>query len=339
MVSIVVPIYNEEELVTQFHEAVTRAMNDVVDEWEVVYVNDGSTDASMELLKGLQSMDQHVVVVELSRNWGHMGAIMAGLHTAVGDAVILMDGDFQDPPEVLPQFIAEWKKGAEVVVAVRRSRQERRKILSLLFPLFYRVFGALSDFPIPLNAGIFSLMDRKAVDSLIAMRERNPYLPGLRAWIGYQSAIVYYDRQDRAAGDGKLSFISRIKYAVDAITGFSYKPLRLSFVLFALSCCAAVFFAAITLLSADPVKSVIFGVSCSIFCMGSLLLLSVGVLGEYVGRVYDQVRARPWSLISNVHRPRARIAAQPAEVVMRNGALAIQSDGVGAHDQPGVRAA
>ncbi len=339
MVSIVVPIYNEEELITQFHEALARALDGVADEWEVVYVNDGSTDSSMELLKGLQSMDQHVVVVELSRNWGHMGAIMAGLHTAAGDAVILMDGDFQDPPEVLPQFIAEWKRGAEVVVAVRRSRQERRKVLSLLFPLFYRIFGALSDFPIPLNAGIFSLMDRKAVDSLIAMRERNPYLPGLRAWIGYRSAIVYYDRQDRAAGDGKLSFISRIKYAFDAITGFSYKPLRLSFVLFALSCCAAILFGATMLFSTDPIKTAALGVTCSIFCMGSLLLLSMGLLGEYLGRVYDQVRARPWSLISNVHRPHARIAAQPAEVVVRNGALAIQTDGVATHEQPGIRAA
>src|SRR5215831_1737794 len=235
MVSVVVPIYNEEELVVRFHEAVASALKGVVDDWEVVYVNDGSTDSSLELLKGLQAVDSHVVVVELSRNWGHMGAISAGLQTARGRAIILMDGDFQDPPEVLPQLIDAWRDGAEVVVGVRRSRQESRKLLAFLFPMFYRVLGALADYPIPLNAGIFSLMDRKAVDSIVALREKNRYLPGLRAWVGYKNAIVYYDRQDRAGGEGKLSFLSRIKYAVDAIASFSYKPLRFSFGLFGFS--------------------------------------------------------------------------------------------------------
>ena len=228
MISIVIPIYNEEELIEQLNEALASALKEVVDDWEVVYVNDGSTDSSLELLRGLQATDSHVVVVELSRNWGHMGAINAGLQTARGRAVILMDGDFQDPPQVLPRMIDAWRKGAEVVVGVRRSRQESRKLLAFLFPLFYRVLGSLSDYPIPLNAGIFSLMDRKALDSVLALREKNRYLPGLRAWVGFKNAIVYYDRQDRAGGDGKLSFISRIKYAMDAITSFSYKPLRLS---------------------------------------------------------------------------------------------------------------
>ena len=180
MISVVVPIYNEEELVVRFHEAVAKAMEHCRTQWEVVYVNDGSTDSSLELLKGLQSLDSHVVVVELSRNWGHMGAISAGLQTAHGAAVILMDGDFQDPPEILPKLIDAWRDGGEVVVAVRRSRQERRKILAKLFPLFYRVLGTLSDYPIPLNAGIFSLMSRKVIDAINQMGERNRYLRGLR---------------------------------------------------------------------------------------------------------------------------------------------------------------
>jgi len=144
LISIVVPIYNEEELIMRFHEAVAVAMESAQTIWEVVYVNDGSTDFSLELLRGLQAMDSHVVVVELSRNWGHMGAISAGIQTARGNAVILMDGDFQDPPEVLPKLIHAWREGAEIVVAVRKSRKERRKILAKLFPLFYRVMGALS---------------------------------------------------------------------------------------------------------------------------------------------------------------------------------------------------
>jgi dolichol-phosphate mannosyltransferase len=319
MISVVVPIYNEEELIFRFHGAVASAMESARIPWEVVYVNDGSTDSSLELLRGLQAMDSHVVVVELSRNWGHMGAISAGLQTARGSAVILMDGDFQDPPEVLPQLIDEWKGGAEVVVAVRRSRQERRKILAKLFPLFYRVMGTLSDYPIPLNAGIFSLMDRRVVDSVNSMGEKNRYLPGLRAWVGYRNAVVLYDRQDRLAGDGKLSFISRIKYAMDAITSFSYKPLRLTFVLFCFASCMAVLLTSFMLFSKSVVEVAGFGVAASVFFVGGLLLLCLGVLGEYLGRVYDEVRSRPLSIINTVYRAPALIAAPV-------GMVAVQAD-------------
>ncbi len=323
MVSVVVPIYNEEELIVRFHEAVAGALTGVIDDWEVVYVNDGSTDSSLELLKGLQTADSHVVVVELSRNWGHMGAISAGLSTARGRAVILMDGDFQDPPEVLPELIEAWKSGAEVVVAVRRSRQESRRLLALLFPLFYRVLGMLSDYPIPLNAGIFGLMDRKAVDSILAMPEKNRYLPGLRAWVGYKNDIVYYDRQDRAAGDGKLSFISRIKYAMDAITSFSYKPLRLSFALFGFSACMTAVFELAMLTARMPVTRAALGITGAMFFIGSLLLLSVALLGEYIGRVYDEVRNRPLSLISNVYRAQEPAANSLGVVPLSAGNLTV----------------
>jgi len=325
MISVVVPIYNEEELILRFHEAVAFAMEGVHMSWEVVYVNDGSTDYSLDLLKGLQTMDSHVVVVELSRNWGHVGAISAGIETARGDAVILMDGDFQDPPEIIPKLIEAWREGAEVVVAVRRSRQERRKILAQLFPLFYRVLGALSDYPIPLNAGIFSLMDRKAVDSVNAMGEKNRYLPGLRAWVGYRNKVVFYDRQDRLAGDGKLSFLSRIKYAMDAITSFSYKPLRLSFALFFLASSVAALLAVFMLLSKSSVAVAGFGVGAAVFFVGGLLLLCLGVLGEYVGRMYDEVRNRPLSIVSTVHRSPAKIAPHLAVIAAK---------GKGYEDQP-----
>jgi len=301
MISVVVPIFNEEELISLFHVAVASAMNSVGEDWEVVYVNDGSRDSSLELLRDIQSEDPHVVVVDLSRNWGHMGAISAGLQTARGDAIVLMDGDFQDPPEVVPQLVEAWRAGAQVVVAVRRTRKERRKVLAKLFSLFYRVLGALSDFPIPLNAGIFGLMDRQAVVSVNSMRERNRYLPGLRSWVGYRNAVVYYDRQDRAAGNGKLSFISRIKYAMDAITSFSYKPLRLCFALSLLSSCVAVVLAFSAIFSRNRVDTVGLSVTASVFLVGCLLLLCLGVLGEYLGRVYDEVRSRPLSIINKVY--------------------------------------
>jgi glycosyltransferase involved in cell wall biosynthesis len=301
MISIVVPIFNEEDVVRLFHTAVADSMNEVGEAWEVVYVNDGSRDSSLQLLRELQAEDLHVVVVDLSRNWGHMGAISAGMQTARGDAVVLMDGDFQDPPEVLPELVAAWRGGAQVVTAVRRSRQERRKVLAKLFPLFYRVLGAVSDFPIPLNAGIFGLLDRQAVDSINSLREGNRYLPGLRAWVGYTTAVVLYDRQDRAGGEGKLTFLSRIKYAMDAITSFSYKPLRVSFVLAGFSLVVAAVLAVATVVSSGPMNHLGFGVTAAIFLMGTLLLLCVGVLGEYMGRVYDEVRSRPLSIINKVY--------------------------------------
>ena len=191
MISVVVPIFNEEEIVDLFHAALADSMKQVGEAWEVVYVNDGSRDSSLRLLTELHTKDAHVVVVDLSRNWGHMGAISAGLQSARGDAVVLMDGDFQDPPEVVPELVAAWRGGAQVVTAVRRSRQERRKILAKLFPLFYRLLGALSDFPIPLNAGIFGLLDRQAVDSINSLREGARYLPGLRAWVGYKLSLIH----------------------------------------------------------------------------------------------------------------------------------------------------
>lgn len=300
MISVVIPIYNEEEILCLLHDAVTRAMHELGDSWEVVYVNDGSKDSSLDLLRRLQADDPHVVVADLSRNWGHMGALHAGLQTARGAAVVLMDGDLQDPPEVVPKMVAAWRGGAQVVTAVRRSRKESRKVLALLFPLFYRVLGAISDYPIPLNAGIFGLLDREVLDSLNSLREGNRYLPGLRAWVGYRTTIVYYDRQDRVGGEGKLSFMSRIKYAMDAITSFSYKPLRLSFVLSALGFLMALLFGIIAL--ASDRNGLLYGLLAAIFLMSSFPLLCVGILGEYIGRVYDEVRQRPLSIINRVYR-------------------------------------
>jgi len=310
MVSVVVPIFNEEELVSKFHEAVANALNQTGEDWEVVYVNDGSKDASLGLLRELQTFDPGVVVVDLSRNWGHMGALSAGLQTARGDAIILMDGDFQDPPEVLPELIQAWRNGAQVVTAVRRSREESRKVLAKLFPLFYRVLGALSDYPIPLNAGIFGLMDRQTVDSVNSLREGNRYLPGLRAWVGYKNDVVYYDRQDRAGGDGKLSFMSRIKYAMDAITSFSYKPLRLCFALSMASLILVPVLGIVAVFVGGPVVTAALALGAAIFLVGGLVLMCLGILGEYLGRVYDEVRERPLSIIQQVYR-----AAEIAETL------------------------
>lgn len=325
MISVVVPVYNEEEIISLLHDAVVQAMSGLQDDWEVVYVNDGSKDSSLQLLRALQQTDTHVVVVDLSRNWGHMGAISAGLHTARGEAVVLMDADLQDPPAVIPEMVEAWHGGAQVVTAVRRSRQERRRALAFLFPLFYRVLGALSDFPIPLDAGIFGLLDRQAVDSINALQEGNRYLPGLRAWVGYRTAIVYYDRQDRVGGDGKLSFLSRIKYAMDAITSFSYKPLRLSFVLSGVVLSASLVLAICALFASAPVSSIGYGIAAAVFFVGSLLLFSAGIMGEYVGRVYDEVRRRPLSIVAKVYEYDSEETYRPLPA----RAVSVKSNGQG----------
>jgi len=314
MISLAIPIYNEEEILDLLHGRVSQVMNGLGEDWEVVYVNDGSKDASLQLLLDLQTRDPHVVVVDLSRNWGHMGALTAGMRVAQGDAVVLMDGDLQDPPEVIPEMVAAWRQGAKVVTTVRRKREERRKYLAVLFPLFYRVLGMLSDFPIPLNSGIFGLLDRQALDSFNHLEEYNRYLPGLRAWIGYPTAIVYYDRKDRVGGEGKLSFLSRIKYALDAITGFSYKPLRLSFALGIPAICFALVLAAALGLTGRMSSTA--AVISAVFFLGGVQLFCVGVLGEYIGRIYDQVRNRPLSLINEVHRTKAVASAAGDDAVL-----------------------
>jgi polyisoprenyl-phosphate glycosyltransferase len=312
MLSVVVPIYNEEENVAAFHDAVQTVMNPLGESWEIIFVNDGSRDRSLALLLEIQQRDPHVNVVEFSRNFGHQAALTAGLQVARGDAIMLMDGDFQDPPEVLPRLVKAWKDGAKVVIAERSSRAEKG-IRGKMFPLFYKVMGLISDFPIPLNAGIFGLLDRQAADAIIKIQEGNRYLPGLRAWVGFPTAVVYYERAGRAAGEPKQTFLKLFKYAMDAIFSFSYKPLRLGMAL------GGLILAFTLLLSLIALGNSVFhlkffgfvpgaghvGTLLSVLFLGSIQLICTGLLGEYIGRIYDEVRRRPLYLIHKLHRPEA----------------------------------
>jgi glycosyltransferase involved in cell wall biosynthesis len=309
MLSVVVPIYNEEENIAAFHAAVRTVMDSLQQSWEVIYVNDGSRDSSLSLLTEIQRRDQRVTVVEFSRNFGHQAALTAGLQVARGDAVMLMDGDFQDPPEVLPRMVQAWKNGAKVVIAERSSRAETG-IRGKLFPLFYKAMGLISDFPIPLNAGIFGLLDRQSADAIINLQEGNRYLPGLRAWVGFPTSIVYYERAGRAAGEAKQTLPKLFKYAMDAIFSFSYKPLRLGLALGILVLSFSLF------LSLIAVGNTVFhlkffgvipgaghiGTLLTILFLGGIQLICMGLLGEYIGRIYDEVRRRPLYLIHKLHR-------------------------------------
>ena len=315
MISIVVPIYNEEENIVRFHAALEAAM-EPEPSWEVIYVNDGSRDSSLSLLQQIQQVDSRVTVVEFSRNFGHQPALTAGLHTARGDAVIMMDGDFQDPPEVLPRLIDAWKTGAKVVIAERTSRADKG-LRGKLFPLFYRIMGFTSDFPIPLNAGIFGLLDRQAADAINHLQEGNRYLPGLRAWVGFPTAVVYYDRADRAAGEPKQTIVKLFKYAMDAIFSFSYKPLRLGLALGSLVMAVAVTLGlamAGGALSGHATATGM-GTALTVLFMGGIQLLCIGLLGEYLGRIYDEVRRRPLYLVHKLHRAENVDRPYPVDVI------------------------
>jgi glycosyltransferase involved in cell wall biosynthesis len=312
MLSVVVPIYNEEENISAFHSAIHSVMEGMEEHWEVVYVNDGSRDKSLSLLMDIQKHDPRVTVVEFSRNFGHQAALTAGLQVAKGDAIMLMDGDFQDPPEVLPHMVKAWKDGAKVVIAERSSRAETG-LRGKLFPLFYKVMGLISDFPIPLNAGIFGLLDRQAADAINNLSEGNRYLPGLRAWVGFPTAIVYYERAGRAAGEAKQTLPKLFKYAMDAIFSFSYKPLRLGMFLGGIVLAFTLFLSLVNLgntvfhlkyFGIIPGAGHI-GTLLSILFLGSVQLICTGLLGEYIGRIYDEVRRRPLYLVHKLHRSEA----------------------------------
>jgi dolichol-phosphate mannosyltransferase len=308
-VSLVVPIFNEEVILARLHAETVPVLAALGEPYEIVYVNDGSHDGSLEILLGFQAADSQVVVVDLSRNWGHQAAITAGLSVARGDAVILMDGDLQDPPAVIPELIRTWHDGAQVVIAERRSRQERG-LRGALFHLFYRLLGYLSDYPIPLNAGIFGLLDRRVVNVINRLSENNRYLPGLRSWIGFKTAFVQYERQERAGGVPKQTLFRLIKYGLDAIFSFSYKPLRLSMVLGLLTGLFAVLFGVVLItcrtfgigLFGQPIVAGYTSTIVSILFLSGVQLFCVGLLGEYIGRVYDEVKRRPLFVVHQIHQ-------------------------------------
>ena len=308
IISIVIPIYNEELLLERLNTAIHSVMNSLQEPWEVIYVNDGSEDQSLCLLTRIH--DAHpgtVVVADLSRNWGHQQAITAGLSLAQGEAVVIMDGDFQDPPSLLPEMVAAWKRGAEVVIARRTSRGEHG-LRRLLFPLFYRTLGYISDYPIPLSVGVFGLMDRKVCTALTSLQETNRFLPGLRSWVGFRTVFVDFERPDRAVGKPKQTLLHLFKYAFDAILSFSYKPLRLGLA-FGLIMAAFASLAGFTLavmriyhlgIFRDNVVTGYTSLMCALLLMASIQLICTGILGEYIGRIYDEVKRRPLFVIRSV---------------------------------------
>jgi len=303
-VSVVIPIYDEEECIDILYDRLTAALGELEADYEIIFVNDGSHDASLDMLTALHQTDARVVVVNLSRNFGHQPAISAGLAEADGDCVVIMDGDLQDPPEVIPDLVAKWREGNMVVLAYRRSRREGF-LRQRLYSLFYTLLGTVSDYPIPLDAGVFGLVDRRVADQLRNLSEHNRFLPGLRAWIGFSQAVVPYDREERVAGRPKQSLVRLTRYALDAVFSFSYKPLRLSLAAGLVISGVCFLYAVVLVIKRLVGIDVVPGFTTptvAILFLGGVQLISIGILGEYIGRVYDEVKARPLYIISEILR-------------------------------------
>jgi polyisoprenyl-phosphate glycosyltransferase len=299
--SIVSPVYNEESVLPELHRRLCQVMDQTRQPWELVLVNDGSRDGSAGVIAGLHQQDQRVRGLSLSRNFGFQIAVTAGLDYSRGDAVILIDADLQDPPEVILEMIAQWREGYDVVYGVRTQREGETWFKKFTATLFYRLIHRITSIYIPRDTGDFRLMDRRVVDAIRRMPERNRFLRGMVSWVGYKQAPVYYRRHPRFAGATKFSVSKMTRFAVDAITSFSYFPLQLAtylgFTIAALSALMIVVVVGLRLFSpAEPLLGQATTLVAVLF-LGGVQLISLGIIGEYLGRIYDEVKGRPIYLV------------------------------------------
>lgn len=302
VVTILVPCFNEENNIELLYDRLRKITNSLPNyEFQILLVNDGSKDNTLSKMQELHETDKTVSYLSLSRNFGKENAMLAGLDYAEGDAVILMDADLQDPPELIPQMLAEWEKGYDDVYARRRSRAGETWLKKATAHWYYRILRKFADIDIPADVGDFRLLDRQAVDALCSLRERQRYTKGLFSWIGYNKKELLFDRDPRAAGNSKMNFFKLFGLAVDGITSFSVAPLRLASVLGLIISTVAflylLFVIIKTLLFGDPVAGYPSMISIILF-MGGIQLIVLGIIGEYVGRIFNEAKGRPEYLVN-----------------------------------------
>nr|BBH87941.1 glycosyl transferase [Thermosporothrix sp. COM3] len=297
--SVVAPVFNEEETLPVFYTQITRVMEEVGEPFELVFVNDGSRDRSYQVLRELHQQDKRVHVLDFSRNFGHQMAISAGLEYAHGEAVIIIDSDLQDPPQVIPRLIERWRNGAEVVYAQRTTRKGETPVKLLTASLFYRVLALLTDVSIPRDTGDFRLLDRRVVRQLVSMREHHRFMRGLSAWVGFRQEAVLYERKERFAGSSHYSMRKMLRLSFDAITSFSYVPLRLASVIggiVLLLGLLGLMGIALFYLFTHSFGLLEMALAATTFLAG-LQMLFLGLIGEYLGRMYDELRGRPLYIV------------------------------------------
>lgn len=301
--SIVIPIWNEAETIPELHRRLVALMDSLDGPVEVIFVDDGSRrDNSLALLHALHRQDPRFKVLHFSRNFGHQIAITAGLDYAQGDAVIIMDGDLQDPPEAIPKLIAKWKEGYEVVYAVREKRLGETWFKTATAWFFYRLITRLTNVDIPLDTGDFRLMDRQVVEVMRGMREQHRFMRGLSAWIGFRQTGVPYVREARFAGETHYPIQKMVKLTINAITSFSYFPLQLATYLgFALALVSLVLILMVILLRLSGAQAFVGQASTliAVLFLGGVQLLSLGILGEYIGRIHEEVKGRPLYIVAD----------------------------------------
>ncbi|MDN5843045.1 MAG: glycosyltransferase family 2 protein [Alcaligenaceae bacterium] len=305
VLSVVIPLYNEHEVIGLMYERLTSILRDLDLGYELVLVDDGSQDGTPIAMEGLAGRDPAVTAVFLSRNFGKEAALTAGLAQATGEAVIVMDADLQDPPELIPEMLNAWRRGADVVGMRRRSRAGETWFKRVSAHCFYRILNAMSDVDIPTDMGDFRLLSRKAVDALAQLNERNRYMKGLFAWIGMPTEIIEYDRAPRAAGTTKWDYLSLLSLAFQGITSFSIKPLRIAVGVGLVTALCGILFTLWIIVKAlvlgDPVQGYPSLISM-VSILGGVQLLSIGLLGEYVGKIYYEAKQRPVYLLRRVVR-------------------------------------
>ncbi len=302
--SVVVPIWNEEAVILELYRRVLETMESTGASWELICVNDGSHDRSLPMLIELRAQDQRVKVIDFSKNFGHQIAITAGADYAEGDAVIVMDADLQDPPDVVLRMIEQWRAGYEVVYAVRAKREGETWFKLLTAKLFYRLMQRISDVNIPLDAGDFRLMDRRVVLAMRQFREKHRFMRGLSSWVGFKQIGVEYERAERYAGETKYPLRKMLRLALNAITSFSYLPLQLAtyfgFTLAFVSLIGIV----LTIILRLSGSSAFAGQATtlvSVLFLGGIQLIFLGIIGEYLGRIYDEVKARPLYIVARTY--------------------------------------
>ncbi len=302
--SVVIPIWNETSVIPELYRRVVQIMDSTGETWEMLCINDGSTDDSLEMLLELQRHDPRVRVIDFSRNFGHQVAITAGNDFAEGDAVIVMDADLQDPPETILRMIDKWREGYEVVYAVRTERQGETKFKLWTAGLFYRLLQRITDVNIPLDTGDFRLMDRRVVLAMRRLQEKHRFMRGLSSWVGFRQIGVEYVRAERYAGETKYPLRKMMRLALVAITSFSYLPLHLAtYVGFALALVSllGILLTVILRLSGNNFFLGQATTLVSVLLLGGVQLIFLGILGEYLGRIYDEVKNRPLYLVSRAY--------------------------------------
>ncbi|MFT8322974.1 MAG: glycosyltransferase family 2 protein [Bacillus sp. (in: firmicutes)] len=308
--SIVIPVYNEEQVIKHTYERLKTVMDATAEKYELLFINDGSSDQTVDILKILGESDKSIKIIDFSRNFGHQIAITAGMDYAAGDAIIIIDADLQDPPELILEMITEWKNGYEVVYAKRTARKGETFFKKQTAAMFYRTLRSMTDIDIPIDTGDFRLMDRKVCDQMKNIHEKNRFVRGLVSWVGFKQTAVEYERDERLAGETKYPLKRMLKLSMDGITSFSYKPLKLANYLGASLSIIGFIYMIIVLYQKLFTSTTITGWSSIIVIQlffSGIVLMMLGVIGEYIGRIYDEAKNRPLYIVRDVYSKESAI--------------------------------